>query len=79
MDYRYTEGETAKVTLTLTLGEVETIKKVLRYALSTESSEVPKWTVRGIVEELAHTQAAAADLLASYAKDLANQAKDSNV
>ena len=75
MEYRFTNTDSAKVSVDLTIGDIADLRDILTKALDAKLEDVSRWTLRRFVRELADAQRQAAETLAYDAKMLAEKAK----
>jgi hypothetical protein len=75
MEYRFTNTDSAKVSVDLTIGDIADLRDILTKALAAKLEDVSRWTLRRFVRELAEAQRKTAETLEYEAKALAEKAK----
>lgn len=75
MEYRFTNTDSVKVTVDLTLGDISDLRDILTKALDAKLEDVSRWQLRRMIRELADAQRKTAETLEYEAKSLAEKAK----
>ena len=75
MEYRFTNTDSTKVSVDLTLGDIADLRDILTKALDAKLEDVSRWTLRRMIRELAEAQRKTAETLEYEAKGLAEKAK----
>ena len=75
MEYRFTDTNSMKVSLELTLCDIDDLRNILSKAMDAKLEDVSRWRMRNFIRALADAQAKAADIMALDAKGLADKAK----
>jgi hypothetical protein len=75
MDYRFTNTDSAKVSVDLTIGDIADLRDILNKAIDAKLEDVSRWQLRRFIRELADAQRQAAEVLEMEAKSLAEKAK----
>ena len=75
MEYRFTNTDSAKVTMDVTLGDIADLRDILIKALDAKLEDVSRWQLRRFIRELAEAQRKTAEIFEMDAKSLAEKAK----
>lgn len=75
MEYRFTNTDSAKVSVDLTIGDIADLRDILNKAIDAKLEDVSRWQLRRFIRELADAQRQAAEILEMEAKALAEKAK----
>ena len=75
MDYRFTNTDSVKVTVDLTLGDIADLRDILTKALDANLQDVSRWQLRRMIRELADAQCKTAEMFKLEAQTLADKAK----
>lgn len=75
MDYRFTNTDSVKVTVDLTLGDIADLRDILTKALDAKLEDVSRWQLRRMIRELADAQCKTAEMFKLEAQTLADKAK----
>ena len=75
MEYRFTNTDSAKVSVDLTIGDIADLRDILNKAIDAKLEDVSCWQLRRFIRELADAQRQAAEVLEMEAKSLAEKAK----
>ena len=75
MEYRFTNTDSAKVTMDVSVGDIADLRDILTKALDAKLEDVSRWQLRRLIRELAEAQRKTAETLENEAKSLAEKAK----
>lgn len=75
MEYRFTNTDSVKVTVDLTLGDIADLRDILTKALDAKLEDVSRWQLRRMIRELADAQCKTAEMFKLEAQTLADKAK----
>lgn len=75
MEYRFTNTDSVKVTLDMTLGDISDLRDILTKALDAKLEDVSRWQLRRLIRELADAQCKTAEMFKLEAQTLADKAK----
>jgi hypothetical protein len=75
MEYRFTNTESTKVSVDLTVGDIADLREILTKALDAKLEDVSRWQLRRFIRELAEAQRKTAEIFEMDAKALAEKAK----
>ncbi len=75
MEYRFTNTDSVKVTVDLTLGDISDLRDILTKALDAKLEDVSRWQLRRLIRELADAQCKTAEMFKLEAQTLADKAK----
>ena len=75
MDYRFTDTDSTKVTVDLTIGDIANLRDILTKALDAKLEGVSRWHLRRMIKALAEAQRKTAETLEYETKALAEKAK----
>ncbi len=75
MEYRFTNTDSVKVTVDLTLGDITDLRDILTKALDAKLEDVSRWQLRRLIRELADAQRKTAEMFKLEADTLAEKAK----
>ena len=75
MEYRFTNTDSAKVTMDVSVGDIADLRDILTKALDAKLEDVSRWQLRRLIRELAEAQRKSAETLEYEAKSLADKAK----
>lgn len=75
MEYRFTNTDSVKVTVDLTLGDISDLRDILTKALDAKLEDVSRWQLRRFIRELADAQCKTAEMFKLEAQTLADKAK----
>lgn len=75
MEYRFTNTDSVKVTVDLTLGDIADLRDILTKALDAKLEDVSRWQLRRMIRELADAQCKTAEMFRLEAQTLADKAK----
>ena len=75
MEYRFTNTDSTKVTLDMTVGDIADLRDILTKALDAKLEDVSRWQLRRMIRELADAQCKTAELFKMEAQTLAEKAK----
>jgi len=75
MEYRFTNTDSTKVSVDLTVGDIADLRDILTKALDAKLEDVSRWQLRRFIRELAEAQRKTAEIFEMDAKGLAEKAK----
>jgi hypothetical protein len=75
MEYRFTNTDSTKVTVDLTVGDIADLRDILTKALDAKLEDVSRWQLRRFIRELAEAQRKTAEIFEMDAKALVEKAK----
>lgn len=75
MEYRFTNTDSTKVTLDMTVGDIADLRDILTKALDAKLEDVSRWQLRRLIRELADAQCKTAEMFKLEAQTLADKAK----
>ena len=75
MEYRFTNTDSVKVTVDLTLGDIADLRDILTKALDAKLEDVSRWQLRRMIRELADAQGKTAEMFKLEAQTLADKAQ----
>lgn len=75
MEYRFTNTDSAKVTMDVSIGDIADLRDILTKALDAKLEDVSRWQLRRLIRELAEAQRKTAETLEYEAKALVEKAK----
>lgn len=75
MEYRFTNTDSVKVTVDLTLGDISDLRNILTKALDAKLEDVSRWQLRSLIRALADAQCQTAEMFKLEAQTLADKAK----